>query len=345
MTNNILISLIIANYNGEKYLSTCLSSVFKTKFKNFELLIIDDGSIDKSIKTITSFQKKTNRINLIRNSKNLGAAASRNKAIKKAKGEILVFLDNDTGVTENWLGELIKPLLREKNIGATQALLLDFERRDQIQMAGGLLIPHTGWLIPFYQWESYQKIKDMIKEREIIGISAALAVKKEVIDTIGGFDEKEAQYTEDLDFCWRIWIAGYSIVLAPKSIVYHWTKSVEQRANMKASYKQIYFHLAKNSFRSIIKNYEFKNVLFYLPTSIVTNFFRAFLVLVRDKSLSALRATLRAIYWTIKNLEDALEERAAIQKARKVKDTYIMKRVFISENIFGIYNKYFRQRI
>jgi len=336
------ISVVIANFNGEKYLDTCLKSVLKSVYKDFEVLVVDDGSDDNSLNIITKYQKIDSRISLLLNKTNIGAAASRNVALKKVKGDAIIFLDNDTEVTRNWIAELIKPLLREKNIGATQALLLDFERRDSIQMAGGLLIPHTGWLALFYHGESYKKIKNMIKEKEVVGISAALAVKKEVINKIGGFDEKEARYTEDLDFCWRIWIAGYKIVLANKSIVYHHIKSVSERAGMKATYRKIYFGLAKNSFRSIIKNYQVKNVFLYLPASIAINIFRGFWVLIRDKNPSALVGTFDALMWNFSNLADTIVCRFEVQKTRKVPDSFLFSRVFERRNLLEIYKRYFK---
>src|SRR4030042_766384 len=267
---NIFISIIIANFNGEKYLNTCIKSVLTSLYKNYELILVDDCSTDKSLKIIEDFQKRDKRIILFKNTKNMGAAASRNIAIKKAKGEIIVFLDNDTEVDVYWVGNLIECLQKE-DVGAVQSLILDFENRNLIQMAGGLLIPQTAWLIPFFQWNKLSDVKLKIYQRNIIGISASLAARKQVLEKIGMFDEKEAIYTEDLDLCWRIWLAGYRVILAPKSIIYHWTKSVKQRKIMKADYKQIYFHLAKNSFRSIIKNYEIINILKHLPLSIIIN--------------------------------------------------------------------------
>lgn len=344
MRNN-LVTIVIANFNGEKYLEDCLNSVLKSSYKGFEVLLIDDGSTDKSIKIIKKFQKKDRRIRLLKNKKNLGAAASRNKAIKKVKGEIVVFLDNDTEVSKNWLGELIKPLLREEDIGGAQALLLDFENRDLIQMAGGLLIPHTGWLVPFHQWESYKKTKNILKEREIVAISAALAVKRKVLEKIGGFDELEAVVTEDLDLCWRIWIAGYRIVLAPKAIVYHWTKSVEQRAHMRVNYQKIYFHLAKNSFRSIIKNYELGNVIKYLPLSIAINLARGLFFVFTRGSLSALVGTVQGVLWNIILISDTLREREKLQNMRNFTNNHLSKRMMVQDPLFSIYRKYYLHHI
>jgi GT2 family glycosyltransferase len=227
-------------------------------------------------------------------------------------------------------------------MGASQAVILDFSNRDSIQMAGGLLIPQTGWLIPFNQWEKYSKIRPTLGERNIVAISAALAVKKEVIDKIGGFDEKEAIYTEDLDFCWRIWLAGYRIVLAPNSCVFHWTKSVDARSGMKASYKQIYFHLAKNSFRSIIKNYEVINILKYLPVSIFINIGRGFIFLLSKRKSDALAGSLESIMWLFSNLSDTIRKRREVQRERRFSDKFLMEKIFLNENLINVYNKHFK---
>lgn len=341
MIQNPLVSIVIANFNGEGFLNTCLKSVLSAQYSNFEIIIVDDGSNDGSIKIIKSFQRKDRRVSLIVNSKNVGAAASRNKAIKVAKGEIVIFLDNDTEVDKNWLGELVKPLIRNQKIGASQSLLLDFEKRDLIQMAGGLLIPQTGWLVPFYQWQKFSRIRERIAERNIVAISAALAVRKDVIDKVEDFDEKEAIYTEDLDFCWRIWLAGFRIVLVPNSRVFHWTKSVAKRAGMKASYRQIYFHLAKNSFCSILKNYSAVNIFKYFPLSVLINFGRGFVFLFARFSSDALLGSLNAFVWTARNLSDITEARKKIQHDRKFGDEYLMRKIFTSDNIFQVYVKYF----
>jgi len=342
IVNLPFVSIVIANYNGEAYLNTCLTSVLNSYDSFSEILIVDDGSTDRSIEIIQEFKKKDDRIFLLKNEKNMGAAASRNNALDKIRGDIIVFLDNDTEIKKDSLEELIKPLLNNKDVGAAQALLIDFENRDLVQMAGGYLIPQTIWLMGFYERQEYKKVKHKLGLTNIIAISAALAVKKEVIDKIGYFDSKEAVYTEDLDFCWRIWIAGYRIVFAHQSIVYHYTKSIIRRSNIGANKFDIYFQLAKNSFRSIIKNYEFINVIRFLPISLFVNLARAVLVLLRRGDLSALSATIYGIWWNCKNLFDTLQNRAEIQRTRKFSDKKILKEVFVTGNLLEIYDKNYR---
>jgi len=343
MINKFSVSIIIANFNGENYLSTCLNSVLRSSYKNYELILVDDGSTDKSIEIIEGFLKKDKRIKLLRNAQNLGAAASRNKAIRVARGKYIVFLDNDTEVTRNWLSKIIEPLNKNSQIGGVQSLLLDFTNRDLIQTGGGLLIPHTGWLAPLYQWTKYRQMKDKITSKEIIAVSASLAVRKEIIDSISGFDEKEAIFTEDLDFCWRIWISGYKIILFPDSIAYHLSKSVEKRAGMNATYQKIYFNLAKNSFRSILKNYSFLNILRFLPASLAVNLGRGVLVLYARGQIAALSGSLQGLIWNIINIADTLKERSKIQKKRKVSDFFILKQIGEVGSLMDIYNKHFKQ--
>ena len=121
MRNNLTVSIIIANYNGEKYLPKCLKSVLDTDYKHFELILVDDGSSDNSITIIKKYSAKDKRINLIKNERNMGAAASRNRAARYAKGDLLIFLDNDTEVDKFWLNDMIKVLRSNRKIGACQA--------------------------------------------------------------------------------------------------------------------------------------------------------------------------------------------------------------------------------
>ncbi|MEP2690287.1 glycosyltransferase family 2 protein [Maribacter dokdonensis] len=94
MINNILVSIIVPNYNGAKYIEDCINSVLNQTYTNWELIICDDNSSDNSVELIKSYSD--NRIiSPIINKKNNGAAVARNNAIKQAKGEFIAFLDND----------------------------------------------------------------------------------------------------------------------------------------------------------------------------------------------------------------------------------------------------------
>ncbi|MCX7928143.1 MAG: glycosyltransferase family 2 protein [Patescibacteria group bacterium] len=337
-----MFSIIIANYNGGRYLQDCLDSVLNSNYASYELIVVDDASTDDSVSIIRNYinQNKDKKIRLIKNKKNLGAAQSRNVAIQKAKGDVIVFLDNDTQVDPFWLVGL-EEALKDPEVGAAQSLLIDYENRNLIQMAGGKLIPHTHWILPLHHKDSYKKVRKVLDFYEIIAISAALAVKKEAIEIVEVFDEKEAVTTEDIDFSMKIWISGYRVVLAKNSIVYHYTKKPLERSYIK-KIENIYFHLAKNSFRSIIKNYELVYVFKYLPFSLAINLGRGFAFLIFRKDLSALKGSLKAIIWNIRNFADTLDERKHINGFRKKNWSYIYKHAMTSESLINIYLNYFR---
>lgn len=101
--NNPKISVIMAVYNSEKYLSDAIKSILNQTISNFELIIVDDFSSDNSIKIINEFKEVDNRIILIKNTKRLGAAGSRNKAILSARGKYIAILDSDDVAIKNRL--------------------------------------------------------------------------------------------------------------------------------------------------------------------------------------------------------------------------------------------------
>ncbi len=91
----IRFSVIMCAYNLEKIVGTAINSVLEQRFKNFELLVVNDGSADKTLNVLRKYEKKDSRVRVINNEKNIGLSASRNKAIKEAKGEYIVHLDGD----------------------------------------------------------------------------------------------------------------------------------------------------------------------------------------------------------------------------------------------------------
>ena len=96
------ISVIIPVYNSEKYLKKCLDSLLNQTFKNFEIICVNDGSVDNSLKILEEYKLKDNRIVLI-NSKNEGPGSARNKALDVAKGRYIIFVDSDDWVDEKCL--------------------------------------------------------------------------------------------------------------------------------------------------------------------------------------------------------------------------------------------------
>jgi len=333
--------IIIANYNGEKYLTNCLTSLSNTKYNNFKICIVDDGSTDSSLEIIKNFTKLLN-LDLILESHG-GASKARNIAIKKYcnTSDVTVFLDNDTEVDVNWLLEINKYLLINSEVSGVQCLLIDYEDRSKIQSNGVYLIPHVCWGVSLQSGASRKNLN--IESVPCAAISAAVAIKSDVIKDVGLFDEKLAVSTEDLDYIWRIWIYGYKIYNCPSSVVYHFSKSIENRKEMNVNLFSQYFHISKNSIRSLIKNYSFLYLIYYLPFSLLINFIRALLVLIKRNDASSINAFLKSLIWNFTELKDTLNQRRIIQRNRRNNDSYLYNTIMIKDSLPQIYEKNFKQ--
>jgi O-antigen biosynthesis protein len=107
-----LISVIILNYNGKKYLQNCISSVLQTTYPNFEVILVDNASTDQSLKTVKEKFAEDPRLKIIENNRNLGFSGGNNIGYNFSKGEYIAFLNNDTTVTPSWLTHLSNALTK-----------------------------------------------------------------------------------------------------------------------------------------------------------------------------------------------------------------------------------------
>ena len=111
--NNDLISIIVPVYNVEKYIVRCLESILSQTYKNIEVIIVNDGSVDKSGEICERYAKKDNRIKLI-NKSNGGLSDARNKGIDQANGIYITFVDSDDYISQNYV-EILYKLIKENN--------------------------------------------------------------------------------------------------------------------------------------------------------------------------------------------------------------------------------------
>jgi GT2 family glycosyltransferase len=178
------IPIVIVNYNGLDLLKMYLDSVLRTKYPS-RVIIIDNGSTDGSYEYI-----KEKGVDIIKLDKNFGPAKARNVAIKRFKEKLMAFLDNDVMVTPDWLNPLVEAIQSDKSVAATQSL-------------------YTEW--PYGNEPS-----------EIPWFSTAAALtRRDLIEKVGGFDELYFFYWEDVELSWRLYRAGYRVLMVPESRVYH----------------------------------------------------------------------------------------------------------------------------
>jgi glycosyltransferase involved in cell wall biosynthesis len=188
------VSVVMCVRNAEKYLVFCLRSILDQTFREFEVIIIDDLSNDKTKEIIEKFNDK--RIRYYRNKQWLGISKSRNLGVKCARGKYLFFTDGDCTVSKNWIEEGLKCLKSPNCVGVEGRI--------------------------YYVSKNYEPtFADRSMENKSGGcyMTGNIAYKKGVVESVGGFDER-LNYLEDRDLALRVMKYG-KILFNPKMIVYH----------------------------------------------------------------------------------------------------------------------------
>jgi len=208
-----LVSIIVVNYKGKKYLDDCFNSLFSLDYPKIEVIMVDNSSNDGSV---TYVKKKFSQVKIIQNRINNYALAN-NLGIKQAKGSFIAILNNDTKADKNWLKELIKVMQSDENIGAVGSKVL-FEN-GKINSAGQIQYPNFYWSDRGYGEKDRGQYNTIEEMDSICGVS--VLYRKECLDDVGLLDEDFIMYCEDIDMSLRCKHKGWKLVYAPKSIVYH----------------------------------------------------------------------------------------------------------------------------
>jgi hypothetical protein len=323
----ITFSIIVVNWNGRHFLEKCLDSLFNTDYHDFEVILIDNASTDGSVEYVQEKYGHDKRLRIVVNPVNYGFAKASNIGVNYASKNYAIFLNNDTYVEANWLSELKKVLDEDPSIGCAQCLIVSAQNPDVIQTGGGFILDFCGWAWSIFRGEKISKAVLGISKKEIgVAYGAAMVVKYSLLSLIGSFDPTFVSWFEDIDLSWRVWLAGYKVVLIPNSIVYHWGGGSYKRIDPK-SLRQAELSNIRNSMRMCIKNYSSASLVKYLPLSCISLSMRAFYYSFTKKNA---RDTLIPLFLAIKsNLLDLrvlIAQRRQTQKAvRKVTDAYVIK--------------------
>jgi len=217
MNSGPLISVIIPNWNGKHFLVECIDSLKDQTFRDFETILVDNGSTDGSAEFAE--ERYGGFIRVIRNKKNLGFTGGNNVGIEAARGEYIVLLNNDTWTEPTWLAELAKATSSDHSIGMWASKVYSYYRRNQIE-AVGELIYWDGLSRSRGQYElergQYNEIEEIFFPPGCGGM-----YWKSVFEDVGLFDEDFFAYGDDAEIGIRARLAGWKCLLVPKAILYH----------------------------------------------------------------------------------------------------------------------------
>ena len=215
MSENPLVSVIVLNYNAGKLLLNCIESIKKSAYKNFEIIVVDNISTDKSQETC---KEKYPDIKLIQNDENFGYCEGNNIGIRAAKGDYIIILNPDTIVESNWIEELISAYSKFGE-GLYQPKILSLNEKQVLQSTGNMI--HVfGFGFAKDKGKKDEGIGEEIKK---IGYASGtcLFTSRNVLDKVGLLDSFLFLYHDDLDLGWRASQIGINSYYVPKSKIYH----------------------------------------------------------------------------------------------------------------------------
>lgn len=296
-----LVTVVIPNYNGEKLLPTCLDSLRSQSFRDFSILVVDNGSTDGSLRLL---EERYREVTVLRMLRNLGFAAAVNAGIRASAGELVALLNNDTEADGRWLGELVGALGRRGDISFCASKMLDFTNRSIIDSAGNCYALNGRSLPRGFMAEDRGQYE---REEEVFGACAGAALyRRSLFEEIGLFDESFFSYKEDVDLDFRAQVRGFRCLYVPRAVCYHVGGATTGRRKSDLAVRLS----TRNSVTTFIKNMPARFLPAALPRMFLDQIFQLGYQIVKDNQAVPFILGLIA---AVGQVPYALGERARVQ--------------------------------
>ncbi len=330
------VSIIVSNFNGIQLglIQNCVNSLIEPGYQNWELIVVDNASTDDSVEYLQKKFKKLDNCFIVENSSNMYSRGL-NLGGKKASGKYLAYLNNDTEITENYLGNLVKAFEENKKLAIAQGKLLNYYKRDIVDSAGETMDIYGN---PVTLGIGEKDLQQYDQTNEILSASgSACMVQKRFFEKIGGYDPDFGIGYEDMDLALRVRRLGYKIQRFPSAIVYHKRAATDLAPFIKVKVK---WHFNKNRITTMIKNYPVKLLFKTLPITLLLYLGIAFYewLIRRNWQMGWLRIS--SIFWCIFNLPIILASRYSINKMGAKSLSAKELNLFSSKSLLSIFRHF-----
>lgn len=249
------VTVLIPNYNGEAFIENCLVSLSKQTFKDFDILIVDNNSEDKSADFI---EQNFPEVKLVRLDQNYGFSRAVNEGIRLIKSDYLILLNNDTVCDEHFVEALVTEIKKDDKVFSVASKMLQMYSPEKIDGAGDLYCA-LGWAFALGKDRNKKHYEKACNVFSACG--GAAIYRRDLFEQIGYFDELHFTYLEDVDVGYRARIMGYKNRYTPEAIVYH-----AGSGSTGSRYNSFKVRIAsRNSWYVIYKNMPTLQIIINLP--------------------------------------------------------------------------------
>jgi hypothetical protein len=275
-------------------------------YANKEVIIADNSSTDDSVKFL---QKHFPQVRIISLEKNHGFAKGYNEALKQVQSEYYVLLNSDVEVNPRWIEPVIELMEKDKTIGAAQPKILSYRNREFFEYAGAA----GGWMdylgYPFARgrvFDTCEKDEGQYDNDAPVfwAGGAAMFVRADAYRQLKGLDNYFFAHMEEIDFCWRLQLAGYNVYACPQSKVYHVGGGTLQKDSM----QKIFLNF-RNNLIMLAKNLPLSQSFLKIPFRFLLDAVSAFKFLLSGKRVyfgAILKAHLAFAYWLLFKKKESL---------------------------------------
>ncbi|WP_055436730.1 glycosyltransferase family 2 protein [Lacinutrix algicola] len=302
------IAVVILNWNGKALLQKFLPSILEHS-QEATIYVADNASTDDSIAFVTS---NFPEIKIIRNKENGGYAKGYNDALKHLEEDIFCLVNSDIEVTKNWISPILNTFKTESNTAIIQPKILDYKKKTHFEYAGaaGGFIDKYGY--PYCRGRIFDTIEEdkgqyNINSEIFWASGACFFIRKDVFNTLNGFDESFFAHMEEIDLCWRAFNLGYVSKYISESTVYHVGGATLSSTNPKKTYLNF-----RNSLATLTKNAS-GNIFILLFIRLTLDGLAAFKFLIAFK-FAHIAAILKAHFSFYTRLPKLLKQRKKLQK-------------------------------
>jgi len=271
-------SIVIITYNSELFIKECIDTLLSQLSDKDEIIIIDNNSKDNTLEILKNYKDK---IKLIFSNENIGYSKAANIGIRESKGDIIVISNPDVFFHEDFIKRIKDKFQEDPKIDMLSPLILRFDKKT---------IDSTGQfptLSLFVKERGYNKKINSIKfkEGEIFSVCGACSVfKRESLERLKineeYYDEDFFIFWEDFDIGWRAELLNMKKIFFPQAIVYHYRSGTIKNKGLISKFsltlsrpKKIIYHIVKNRYLTLIKNFRIKNNIYNIPFIIIKDFF------------------------------------------------------------------------
>lgn len=310
--------------DGEQWLPGALATLARTRYPALELVVVDNASRDSSGALLN---KRIPADRLLRLTEPVGfgrAVAAALTQFDVLEGADYVWLLHDDLVpTPDALARLVDAIDRDEAIGVVGPKLREWSAERLLQEVG-MTIDRLG------RAESQLDIGELDQgqhdtQRGVLYVSTAgMLLRRSVFSDVGGFDPRFALFRDDLDLCWRTWLAGLRVEVVPSAVAYHIAAASRRARQVGGSRDGARYYAERHSLATLIKNYGLARLLALLPIVALVGLVKIAAFLATRRFGDAL-ATVRAYAWNIGQIPRTLRRRRRVQQRRAVSDGEIMR--------------------